>query len=782
MTIDRNMPRLSRITIAMTVLLPPLCPLASAATVTPTPNSPPTYSVIPRVGPGGSIGPSSRQIVGYGATTTFAVAAAVGYSIDSIAGCGGKEQNATSSPIAYTTGPITADCVVVASFKLDSPPIKVTVVPSGGGSVSLRATPNEGYSFSHFSGDCSNGPSCDLININGPKVVNAHFVLNSYPINIGVSPLGAGNIICDANPAFHGSSIQCIAKPADGYLFLNFNGDCTGTTCALTNILGPKAIAGNFVKKTYPITANTAPDRGGSVVCDPSQVAHGDTTTCTCKPKDGYGFMDFSGDCTGETCVLNDVTGPKSVVCNLESPLKVLIHDVESDCQTTTAILSVLNRHNAPLTGLTPDNFVSIATDDVDLRDCKITVPKTAVRVPMVLDRSGSMKGSPMTSLKAAAKQFINNLSDADQAAVFSFASEVKRDQNWTADKVLLSRTIDNLEASGNTALFWAVDAATAYAAKVQEGRVSVVVMADGDNNVDKVSEAELEKNLKSRGLPVYTIGLGNIQGRALQNIAALTNAAYYKAASPAELGAIYQRISSVLGSQYEISCTARTCNNDIHTLKVNVKTTDAFGIGTRKYYSKIPAAVPTAITKPASAITATGAVLNGLINDNGADTAVTFDFDPVTTCLEPGYSLGSVATPGTVKANSGETAVILPINGLFVCDRAYHFRVKAVNSVGAGYGQDESFKTLPCAPTSFTVTPMINKGGTVNPAPVQQVAAGAKQDFTLTPDTGYMRDAKVGGTCPLGSWNDNVWTTGPINADCSVLFGFTCTSKDNCQ
>ena len=56
-----------------------------------------------------------------------------------------------------------------------------------------------------------------------------------------------------------------------------------------------------------------SPVAGGSVSCTPNPVHHGSSSTCTATANVGYNFSSFSGDCTGATCVLNNVTTVKAV-------------------------------------------------------------------------------------------------------------------------------------------------------------------------------------------------------------------------------------------------------------------------------------------------------------------------------------------------------------------------------------------------------------------------------------------------------------------------------------
>jgi hypothetical protein len=85
--------------------------------------------------------------------------------------------------------------------------------------------------------------------------------------------------------------------------------------------------------------------------------------------------------------------------------------------------------------------------------------------------------------------------------------------------------------------------------------------------------------------------------------------------------------------------------------------------------------------------------------------------------------------------------------------------------------------------PTTFTVTTSANPatGGTVTPNTAQTVNSGATTSFTVTAKTGYVKSNTVSGTCPQGTWNGNIWTTGAISANCTVIFNFTSTLPPTC-
>jgi len=79
---------------------------------------------------------------------------------------------------------------------------------------------------------------------------------------------------------------------------------------------------------------------------------------------------------------------------------------------------------------------------------------------------------------------------------------------------------------------------------------------------------------------------------------------------------------------------------------------------------------------------------------------------------------------------------------------------------------------------TTYIVTPSAGSGGSVTPSAPQSVNAGATRSFTVKAQSGYTRTATVGGTCPKGAWSNNTWTTGAINANCTVGFGFHLSNR----
>ena len=97
-----------------------------------------TWTVTPSAGSNGSISPNAPQTVDNGTTTSFTLAPAAGYAIASVSGCGGSLVGNV-----YTTGAITADCAVTATFA--NAIYKVTPVAGAHGTISPATPQFVGY-------------------------------------------------------------------------------------------------------------------------------------------------------------------------------------------------------------------------------------------------------------------------------------------------------------------------------------------------------------------------------------------------------------------------------------------------------------------------------------------------------------------------------------------------------------------------------------------------------------------------------------------------------------
>lgn len=104
----------------------------------------------------------------------------------------------------------------------------------------------------------------------------------------------------------------------------------------------------------------------------------------------------------------------------------------------------------------------------------------------------------------------------------------------------------------------------------------------------------------------------------------------------------------------------------------------------------------PSSLTLTATDLTTTSAILNGVVLANYLLTTVTFEYGMTTN-----YGLSATVAQSPVSGNS-LTSVSAELTGLSE-GTVYHFRLKAVNSLGTTYGDDLTFATLGQVPTAIT-------------------------------------------------------------------------------
>jgi Ca-activated chloride channel homolog len=232
-----------------------------------------------------------------------------------------------------------------------------------------------------------------------------------------------------------------------------------------------------------------------------------------------------------------------------------------------------------------------------------VAVPSQEGTVILAIDVSGSMlaedmKPNRMEAAKAAARAFVEKQSESVKIGVVSFSGDASIVQSPTTDKTLVIAAINRLRPQRATAIGRAIlvslDAinesmgseedlpssilqqgqpgasatprptATPLPAYLQgqHSSASIVLMSDGQNNqfpppLDVIDQAV------SRGVRVYTIGVGSaqgaivrLQGRAvrtaldeatLKKIADVTDAQYFNANTEADLRAVYENLTTQL-------------------------------------------------------------------------------------------------------------------------------------------------------------------------------------------------------------------------------------------
>ena len=243
--------------------------------------------------------------------------------------------------------------------------------------------------------------------------------------------------------------------------------------------------------------------------------------------------------------------------------------------------------NNSPIIGATAENF-HVDIDGIDVGPLQVSQLGGILSSPssscLVMDRSGSMWGQPLTDAKAAAKTFVGFMASSDRAEVVSFASGVTVDQPFTSDKQALYNAIDSLYSSGMTALYDGIWQGLDNTALETNDRKAVIALTDGmENDSSSVhgggyppDNSLLIAHAQQLNIPVYTISLGlkNREGEALegievtrintpeedlQQIADETGGEFFNAPTSSDLEHIYVQITQRIQQQYILTFNDNT-------------------------------------------------------------------------------------------------------------------------------------------------------------------------------------------------------------------------------
>ena len=297
---------------------------------------------------------------------------------------------------------------------------------------------------------------------------------------------------------------------------------------------------------------------GGSKPCGsaPPSIAAGDRCTVhvTFKPGSVGSFASTL------QVTSNDRTSPALVpiggVSETVAALTVRINQLQTACPTNavTAYVSVTDQGGFPVTGLQASNF-SVTQETRSLPVLSLSYVDIAykpIAVAAALDFSKSLTDQPVAfaDMKSGFSAFFGSMRAGDAGEVVKFGSEVEVTQTFTTDKAALNAAISApFDKGATTRLYDATIQATNDTALTSlDNRKALIVATDGADTGSTRTLIEATSNAVSKGLPVFTIGIGaSVNEPVLEQLATTTGGIYYKANTSQNLATIYQQLSSIL-------------------------------------------------------------------------------------------------------------------------------------------------------------------------------------------------------------------------------------------
>lgn len=214
---------------------------------------------------------------------------------------------------------------------------------------------------------------------------------------------------------------------------------------------------------------------------------------------------------------------------------------------------------NQPIQGLVAEDFISfVDAENVEIVSVEnIRDRDIPISVVLVLDSSESMLGSPIRDTREAALAFVDQLAPVDEIAIVDFDSSARVVQPFTSDFEAAREVINNLQASGRTALYDAATVGVQTALESENPNRFVILLTDGNEF------GNLSSNLPDAGvtlaaennISVYTIGLGfGVDPRFLSDLAEGTRGNYYQQPNSQQLTEIFDFLANYLRTQYIVT------------------------------------------------------------------------------------------------------------------------------------------------------------------------------------------------------------------------------------
>lgn len=201
---------------------------------------------------------------------------------------------------------------------------------------------------------------------------------------------------------------------------------------------------------------------------------------------------------------------------------------------------------------------------------------KEGVNVVLAMDVSGSMKAadyapSRIEVAKKSAFLLISSLDDKDLAGIVTFDSGASSAAYLSPDR---DRVLEKLSAvtakDGETAIGNGLALATDMAESIPNRKKVIILLTDGENNAGIISPRQAAEFAKTRGIQVFTVGLGSdeptlydydsfgnplyarLDSEILEYIAEETGGKYFRSVDGETLEEIYSNLNSEIVRENE--------------------------------------------------------------------------------------------------------------------------------------------------------------------------------------------------------------------------------------
>ncbi len=742
-------------------------PVTADCSVTPT-FAINTFAVTPSAGANGSMDPSTPQEVEHGATTSFILTPDPNYHIALVSGCGGTLLGNT-----FTTGPVSADCTVTASFVIDTYTVTPNAGANGGMSPSVPQTVGHGgtKSFtilpeSNYHIDTVSGCGGTLVGntfttgaVTSDCSVTASFAIDTFI----VTPLAGANGSMSPSTGQtvdYGAATAFTITAAPNYHIDTVTG-CGGALAGSTFTTGAVTancnVTATFAINTFTVTPSAGAN-GSMNPSTPKEVDYGATTTFAVSADANYHIDTVSG-CSGTLVGSLFTTGAITADCSVTATFAIDTHivtplagangsispstpqAVNHGATTAFTVTAAPNYHIDTVSGCSGSLVDTIFTTGAITTDCSVTATFAIDTFSVTPSAGANGSMSPSTP------------QTVDYGATTAFTV--------TADSTYHIDMVSGCDGTlvGNTFTTGAITADCTVTASFAFDTYTVTPVAGNNGTISPPTP--------------QTVAIGTTAAFTV-----IPDAHYH-------VDTVIGCDGTLVGNTYTTAAITAACTvtatfaSDTNVVSLNVGSNGSLDPSIDQ---TIDYGATTAFTVTADAnyhIDTVSGCAGTLIDDvftTGAITSAcsvtaTFAIDTFTVTSSAGAN-GSISpdTPqtldyGTVTAFTVTADANYHIDLVSGCGGTLVGDVFTTDAISADCSVTATF-----AIDTFTVTPIAGANGSMSPDTPQEIDYGAVTAFSMIPDTGYHTGTVSG--CG-GTLAGNLFTTGPITANCSVTSTF---------
>ncbi len=177
--------------------------------------------------------------------------------------------------------------------------------------------------------------------------------------------------------------------------------------------------------------------------------------------------------------------------------------------------------------------------------------------VALAIDRSFSMKGTPLTMARTAGRAFLASLKSDDRAMLLSITGDVEVLAPFDTDKTAALKALGTLDPWSTTALNDAI-VRSLDLLEPETGRRAIVILSDGADRYSSASASDVLDRARRSDVLMYPVAIGRERPTLFAELATISGGRSFQLADPARLQATLQAIAEDLRAQYLIGYAPR--------------------------------------------------------------------------------------------------------------------------------------------------------------------------------------------------------------------------------